>query len=85
MVRKNEAWVRTKVKDDPEMYNLKELRGAQLGYLCAHENCHFGVLVGAKVWKLQLEEVDGDEIRPLVESTAFFGLDTIVFIIGNKI
>ena len=28
VVRKNEAWVRAKVKDVPEMYNLEELRAA---------------------------------------------------------
>ena len=29
VVRRNEAWVRAKVKEDPEMYNLQELRAAQ--------------------------------------------------------
>ena len=71
------------------MYNFQELRSDHLGCWCAHENCHSGVLVGLceerfGSWKLDLGEVDGDEIRPLVESTAFFGLDTIVFIIDNK-
>ena len=28
VVHKDEAWVRAKVKYDPEMYNLGELRGA---------------------------------------------------------
>ena len=46
MVHKDEAWVRAKVKDDPEMYNSVELRAAQLGCWCAHENCHSDVLVG---------------------------------------
>jgi hypothetical protein len=39
-----EEYICEKIEEDPEKYNLEELRGKKLGCWCCPENCHGNVL-----------------------------------------
>ena len=39
-----ETYIKNKIRDDPKMYDLAELRGKRLGCWCVPERCHGEVL-----------------------------------------
>jgi len=45
IIEEYEEYIRKKIKDDPEKYNIENLRGKKLGCWCAPDACHGDVLI----------------------------------------
>ena len=54
-IEKYEEYICEKIKEDPEKYNLGELKGKRLGCWCCPKKCHGDVL------KRLVEEKEGDD------------------------
>lgn len=44
-IRKYEAYIRNKIEEEPEKYDLRSLKGKRLGCWCKPEACHGDVLL----------------------------------------